>query len=205
MLPNKKWTPEQRQKWSTLDINEDTAANQVLINKRSQFQQANHQQNARMKSWITEKLALEDKEKKIIELFSGAGNFTGIIANLGFLGVEAIEGSREAVDQLRQKQLKNVIASAFDIFNSKKWKMISTLADAEILVLDPPREGFDQLKLFLNSAKKIKKIVYISCNLDTFCRDLKSIQQEGWSVVEIQPVDIFPQTPHVEMMSILEK
>jgi 23S rRNA (uracil1939-C5)-methyltransferase len=50
-----------------------------------------------------------------------------------------------------------------------------------------------------------KKIVYISCDPATLCRDLASLQQEGFRVKIIQPVDMFPQTHHIETITLLEK
>jgi 23S rRNA (uracil-5-)-methyltransferase RumA (EC 2.1.1.-) len=75
--------------------------------------------------------------------------------------------------------------------------------DVDAIVLDPPRVGC--MKEVLNGIveKKIKKIIYISCEPSTLARDLKYLRGKGYNLIEIQPVDMFPQTYHIENVAFL--
>ena len=77
-------------------------------------------------------------------------------------------------------------------------KMASHKEKADVVFMDPPRAGSD--KKFLDSLLRLKpkKIVYISCNPETLARDLKHLTGNGYSVRQIQPVDMFPSTGHIE-------
>ena len=76
---------------------------------------------------------------------------------------------------------------------------------ADVVFMDPPRAGSD--KKFLDSLLRLKpkKIVYISCNPETLARDLKHLTGNGYSVRQIQPVDMFPSTGHVEAVCLLSR
>lgn len=84
-------------------------------------------------------------------------------------------------------------------------KMASHKEKADVVFMDPPRAGSD--KKFLDSLLRLKpkKIVYISCNPETLARDLKHLTGNGYSVRQIQPVDMFPSTGHIETVVLLSK
>ena len=84
------------------------------------------------------------------------------------------------------------------------------LADAnhkiDTVFMDPPRSGSDEKFLSSVVSLKPKKVVYISCNPVTQARDLKYLTSKGYKVKEIQPVDMFPHTYHVEnIISLIRK
>ena len=75
------------------------------------------------------------------------------------------------------------------------------------MIVDPPRDGLHKNVIsFLGKIKKERdfKLVYISCNPVTMVRDLELFHQEGFTTKTIQPVDMFPQTHHIEVIGILE-
>ena len=76
---------------------------------------------------------------------------------------------------------------------------------ADIVVLDPPRKGCEEsvLETMVNMAPG--KIIYVSCNPATLARDLAYLVEGGYKVVEVQPVDMFPQTTHVECVVGIQK
>ena len=76
---------------------------------------------------------------------------------------------------------------------------------ADVIFVDPPRKGLTPE--FIEAAVKTspKKIVYISCNPATMIRDLQEFMNEGYTFSQIDPVDMFPQTPHVEAVTVLER
>lgn len=76
---------------------------------------------------------------------------------------------------------------------------------ADVVFVDPPRKGCDEKLLNTIIEMKAKKVVYISCNPATLARDLKVLTNSGYEIKEVQPVDMFPQTSHVETVTLLEK
>ena len=73
------------------------------------------------------------------------------------------------------------------------------------IVFDPPRRGIEEIALKSVIKNKIEKIVYISCNPATFARDVKILTENGYVLKKIIPVDMFPQTAHIEVVGLLEK
>jgi len=76
---------------------------------------------------------------------------------------------------------------------------------ADVVVVDPPRKGCDQKVLDTIIGMNPKKVVYVSCNPTTLARDLKYLNDNGYETLEIQPVDMFPHTVHVETVCLLTR
>ena len=199
--------------WTTLDIDEDTDADNVQINRRLPFRQANSAQNQRMQTWLSERLqtirGVSQSPLKVLELFCGSGNFTEVIANAGFDDIVAVECIAQALQALDKKQLCNVSTTLCDLYDNKAFTtLMQTHHNADVLILDPPRDGLKTIDcLFTHSAKcnSYRDVLYISCNLATFSRDLVTFVEAGFSVQQIQPLDQFPQTPHIELLCHLSK
>ena len=73
----------------------------------------------------------------------------------------------------------------------------------DVIVMDPVRAGCSGEVLKAAAGMKPKRIVYVSCNPATFARDAKILKSEGYEIKKIQPVDMFPQTMHVETVALL--
>ena len=75
----------------------------------------------------------------------------------------------------------------------------------DIIILDPPRAGMHENTL--NEILKLnsKKIIYVSCNPSTQARDIKLLSEHNYMIKNIQPVDMFPHTPHIENIVLMEK
>lgn len=205
-LPNAAWRPQKKNTWLTLDVDESVDIETVSVNQRLPFQQANHAQNQRMKQWLNNKLESLSEGRSVLELFCGSGNFTSEISSSGFAHITAVEGDHAALTRLQEKHLKNVEAIRADLFNEAEInKLARTEKECSILVLDPPRSGFKLIDLLLSKKHKFKDIFYISCDLATFARDMAMLIEKGFKVQELQPLDQFPQTPHVELLCHLKK
>ena len=74
-----------------------------------------------------------------------------------------------------------------------------------VIVVDPPRKGCDEALLETIIAMKPKRVVYVSCDPATLARDLRILEDGGFKTAEVQPVDMFPQTMHVENVAVLER
>lgn len=205
-LPNPAFRPERKSPWSTLDIDEGLGAETVSINRRRPFQQANSEQNGRMRDWLAEGIAGLDRRATVLELFAGSGNFTEVLAEAGFDAIHAVEGVGEALEALQGKSLAGVTTAMADLFSETGVARVAReMARTEILVLDPPRDGFPALETLLKTCRKLRHVFYISCDLATFSRDVKVLLDQGFRVEEVQPLDLFPHTPHVELLARLKK
>jgi len=193
--------------FSFFDLDEDLEIEWAFPGQVMKFRQANDEQNQFMKNWVLERCALSSsKGSTAIELFSGEGNFTEVLVRAGFQDILALEGAPTAVDALNSKNLKGVDSKTENLFLenfvARHSEMISK---AELLLLDPPRDGWKLKDQFLAKAKNLKKIIYVSCHMATFLRDAQDFERAGFRLVELQPVDQFPQTPHLEVLAVLEK
>ena len=76
---------------------------------------------------------------------------------------------------------------------------------ANVVVVDPPRKGCDEKVLDTIVSMKPDRVVYVSCNPSTLARDLAYLDERGYKCVEIQPVDMFPHTMHVECCALMSR
>lgn len=200
-LPNTDWKADVGQDWNFIELDDDMQADEILINQKRLFKQGNTAQNTWMQAWLKEKLANNSCSGKVVELFSGSGNFTQIIAESSCTTITAYESERNSIQALNAKNLPNVTTQVTDLFKPMVWNSIKkNVIDAETLVLDPPRSGIKNLYGFFDSFVSLKKIYYISCHPETFARDARTFHEQGWSIVDIQLIDLFPHTPHVEAL-----
>lgn len=205
-LPNPAWKPSRGWDWITLDIDEDLRADAVQPNKRRPFRQANEHQNGAMKEWLRTHLARLDKSSHVLELFAGSGNFTQVVASEDFELVCAVEVVDAAIKELKDLKLPNVITVEANLFEVSAYKKIrSLLSRADVLILDPPRDGLKDKTGLFKEFPSIKTVGYVSCDLATFARDLRDFIEQGFRVLEIQPLDQFPHTPHIEIMAWMQK
>ena len=84
-------------------------------------------------------------------------------------------------------------------------KIIGPKVPIDTLILDPPRVGCSRAVLDGIADVKPQRIVYVSCNPATLARDLRLLLERGFSLAAVQPVDMFPQTKHVEVVAKLER
>lgn len=205
-LPNSAWQADSGQNWQLIELDDDMQADEIRSNRKRPFKQGNTAQNKWMQAWLREKLANNPRPGKVVELFCGSGNFTQIIAEFGCTTIIAYESEVGAIDALKAKNLAKVTPQVVDLFDPLVWnKLKKDISDAETLVLDPPRAGLKKHQGFFTSFTALKNIYYISCNPETFARDAWFFCQNGWTISDIQLVDLFPHTPHVEALAIFTK
>ncbi len=208
-LPSRNWLPARHRSWVTLDIDETVCADNASVNERLPFIQANDWQNQRMKEWLRRQAASLPCVEPAIELFCGSGNFTEVLAQMGFASILAVEVAGEALERLAQKQLPNVFTMGADLYRESALDtVIKRQPEAKTLILDPPRDGLKQREPLLKkpkASKGISDIVYISCDLATLTRDLTDFIGAGYKLLEVQPLDPFPHTPHIELLTRLHR
>lgn len=210
MLPHDPWRPSKKHNWVTLDVDESVDAASVSVNQRLPFKQANDDQNIHMKNWLRRKMhALLQHHSElcnVVELFCGSGNFTEVLAEFP-VNVVVAECNEAAISAVSARfDEKRVKANVVDLFDEEKFEeFIKKTHRADILFLDPPRDGLKVHSGLFSKAKAAKHVLYISCDLATFTRDLTIFNQQGYRLKELQPIDVFPNTPHVELMAHLKK
>ena len=209
-LPNPAWTPGDNFAFTFIDVNEETdlASAAVQINKRQAFKQANNLQNVRMKEWLETGLADHPRQRAVVELFCGSGNLTQTVVSLGFNQVAAMDIQSVALDELAARQLSGVTVTALDLYGpSVSNRITRAFPDTAILLVNPPRYGLKELVRLAAILNKLETIFYISCNPVTCAFDLKKILglSKGWRISGIQPIDMMPHTPHIEILGRLDR
>ncbi len=140
----------------------------------------------------------------VLDLFCGMGNFSIPLAQLA-KNVLGIEGQGSAIRSARKNgtraALSNVLFKKEPVHSTCR-ELIKEKRLFDIVVIDPPRQGIPDLAHDLALLTK-KKLVYISCDPATLCRDLQSLTRRGFTISKIQPIDMFPQTHHIETVVLL--
>ena len=119
-------------------------------------------------------------------------------------GIEIIEDAIE--DAKYNASMNNVTNIEFfcgdlkDVFTNEP---VQKLEKPDVVILDPPRPGLHPKAIADLIKLAPKKIVYVSCNPSTLARDIEILNTNNYSVEDIQPVDMFPHTPHVENVATL--
>ena len=142
----------------------------------------------------------KDKKQKVLDLYCGTGTMT-LLLSKNFKEVIGIEKNEEAIEcaniNKESNNIKNVKFICDDASKSQNFK-------SDIIVIDPPRSGLE--KEVIKNILEINpnKIIYVSCDPMTLARDLK-ILNEKYVTEEITPIDMFPNTYHVECVCLLER
>ncbi len=167
--------------------------------EEASFAQGNSALNTVMKEQLQQLL---QKTDFALELFCGEGNFSEVLLSKTKT-LKAYESNPTAVDKLQQR-LTTVQAQSKDLYAKNAVAELSReCRDTELLFLDPPRSGFKDLAALAKSLKNLKTIIYLSCDPMTFARDVAAL--EGWERKRLFSFDLFPQTPHIEVMGYLER
>ncbi|MGT2771465.1 23S rRNA (uracil(1939)-C(5))-methyltransferase RlmD [Streptococcus marimammalium] len=141
----------------------------------------------------------------VIDAYSGIGTIGLSVANQvkHVYGVEVI---KEAVKDAQHNASQNSITNATYVCDSAENAMAKWVEEGikpDVIMVDPPRKGLAESFIEASTKTKARKITYISCNPSTMARDVKRYQELGYHLEKVQPVDLFPQTHHVECVGVL--
>ncbi|HKK23467.1 MAG TPA: class I SAM-dependent RNA methyltransferase, partial [Pseudohaliea sp.] len=202
-LPEPAWRPRRHGPLTVLPIDDERGPEAVAPDAPQSFRQGNSAQNARMREWLAGSIT-GFEARPAVELFAGSGNFTEVLAAGGCRPLLAVDGAGDAIATLEARALPAVTTLALDLFTEAAPAAVEkALANAELLVLDPPRDGLRQLPAFLALAPRLKAVRYVSCDVATFTRDLAALLDAGFILEALQPLDLFPHTPHLELLARL--
>lgn len=170
------------------------------------FYQTNANQAYRLYDKVREFADLKGDEV-VYDLYTGAGTIALFMARYAkkVVGVEYVEDAvKDAVNNANLNGIKNTAFVAGDMARVFDEDFVNTHGKADVIITDPPRAGMhpDVVKRIMEIAPE--KVVYVSCNPSTQARDVE-VLKEKYVIRKIQPVDMFPQTHHVENIMLLQR
>lgn len=184
-------------------IEDEMLGNRFLISSKT-FYQVNHRQMQIMIQKALE-LAKPSMDDVVIDAYAGVGTI-GMLFAKHVKKVIAVESNADsvsnAIQNAKRNQLRNIRFYKDDAI-AFLHKQVDAKEVVDIIVFDPPRSGLDASFIEAIANLKPKKVVYISCDPSTLARDLKLFVEVGYQIMRVQPIDLFPQTFHVETVSLL--
>lgn len=187
-------------------ITDKLLGNKFEISAQS-FYQVNPQQTEKLYDLAIEKAQLTGEET-VIDAYCGIGTISLAMARHAkeVYGVEVVATAVE--DAKKNAKLNKLDNTHFETnkaeYQMAKWQKEGLKPD--VIVVDPPRKGLDETLIESASQMAPERIVYVSCNPATLVRDIERFADAGYAVTDpIQPVDQFPQTPHVESVTVLNR
>ncbi|MGX7419613.1 23S rRNA (uracil(1939)-C(5))-methyltransferase RlmD [Carnobacterium gallinarum] len=184
----------------------DTLLGNTFEISASAFYQVNPQQTEKLYQTVLDYAELTGTET-VIDAYCGIGTISLSLAKNAkeVYGIESVEAAVE--NAKNNAKLNNIDNVTFEAGLAEEvmveWSEKELAVD--LLVVDPPRKGLEGTFIEATLAMMPKKIVYVSCNPATLARDLALLSEGGYSVEKVQPVDLFPQTNHVESVTLLVK
>lgn len=169
------------------------------------FCQVNLAQNRRLIATVLQ-FCQPAATDRILDLFCGMGNFAIPLA--GQAGeVLGIEGQGSAIRSAGRNAAAAGLANALfrrSPIHAACGQLVTAGERFDCVVIDPPRQGAPELAAALAELTR-RRLVYISCDPATLCRDLAALCDQGFAIRQIQPLDMFPQTHHIETIVLLER
>lgn len=171
------------------------------------FYQVNPQQTERLYQNAIANAGL-DGSQTVIDAYCGIGTISLAVAQHAkkVYGVEIVP---EAIADAKQNAKNNHIENAEFVVGKAeeqmaKWQEAGLKPD--VLIVDPPRKGLGEELIEAAGKMAVPKVIYVSCNPATLVRDVQRFMEQGYHVAKpVQPVDMFPQTTHVESVTVLER
>ena len=177
------------------------------ISANSFFQTNTHQGEKLYKAALTG--ANLTGEEIVYDLYCGTGSISLLLAQKS-KEVHGFELITSSIEDATRNAISNGITNVYfhkanlDFF-FKKGKNRNDLPDPHVIVIDPPRAGMHKDVVSALPKFGAKRLVYISCNPTTQSRDIALLLEEGYTLKKLTMVDMFPHTPHIETVCILEK
>ncbi|MGN7298186.1 23S rRNA (uracil(1939)-C(5))-methyltransferase RlmD [Ferdinandcohnia sp. SAFN-114] len=147
------------------------------------------------------------KTEKMIDLFCGVGTFSLPFASRveKLAGIEIVESS---IESAKRNAMDNGLSNTYFLAKDARKgidEVLESFGRPELLLLDPPRSGAGGKVMRRIGRSQPERIVYVSCNPETFATDIKELEPFGYTLKMVQPVDLFPHTVHVECVSLLQR
>ena len=157
-----------------------------------------------VRSYLREFTAGRGRKPVIYDLYSGTGTIAQIVSPEAsrVYGIEIVE---EAVEAAKENAGANGIDNC-TFFSGDVLKMLEEIPEnPDYIILDPPREGIAPKALQKIMKYDVPNMIYISCKSTSFVRDMTVLRSAGWKISRYAFCDLFPQTPHIETIVLLQK
>ena len=145
--------------------------------------------------------------ERVFDLYCGIGTIGLTLASRAreVVGVEIVEPAvADAIENARRNDVLNARFYAGDIRLAMR-DLVEQAGRPDVAVVDPPRAGLSQKVVRRILEAQPKRIVYVSCNPTTLAPNAAQMVEAGYRLVRVRPVDMFPQTPHIESVALLER
>lgn len=195
--------------WRTL-YGQDFITDQMLGNDYQIAGPAFYQVNTEMAEKLYQTaidFAALKSDDVVIDAYSGIGTI-GLSVAKHVKEVYGVEVIPEAVENSKKNAQLNNISNAHYVCDTAENAMKNWLKDGiqpTVILVDPPRKGLTKSFIKASTQTGANRIAYISCNVATMSRDIKLYQELGFKLKKVQPVDLFPQTHHVECVVLLQR
>lgn len=188
------------------DFIEDNMLGMTFRISPNSFYQVNTPQAEVLYQTAIDAAGLTGKET-VLDAYSGIGTLSLALAKHA-KNLYAMEIVAEAIEMAEQNaELNSVENVIFEVGKAEEWlpRWNDLGVNFDVVVVDPPRKGLEENFVTAVIEQAPEKIVYVSCNPATCARDCELFSQAGYELKFVQPVDMFGQTPHVEVVALLEK
>ena len=171
------------------------------------FFQTNTEMAERLYGEATKLAALSGREK-VLDLYCGIGTIALVLAlDAGEVwGVELVEEAvRDAIENAKLNGIDNTKFFAGDVRLVMR-ELLEQSGSPDVIMVDPPRAGLSQKVVRRIIEAEAQRIVYVSCNPTTLAPNARQLADDGgYELKTVRPVDMFPQTPHIECVALLER
>ena len=189
----------------TTKLREQVGGLDFMISPEAFFQ-TNTEMAERLYEVAAEMAALRGHER-VFDLFCGIGTIGLSLAARAreVVGVEIVEPAvADAIENARLNDVLNARFYAGDIRLAMR-DLVEEAGRPDVVVVDPPRAGLSQKVVRRILETQPSRIVYVSCNPTTLAPNAAQMVEAGYRLTRVRPVDMFPQTPHIESVALLEK
>lgn len=151
-----------------------------------------------------------DADTPMLDLYCGTGTIALSFARHGHRAI-AIDIEKQAIENARENARKNGLEDSIEFYAGDTADILKELLDNHanfsdfLLVVDPPRRGLLPPAYRQIMRMKQNTIIYVSCNPESLAADLRKFEQDGYEIKSIQPVDMLPQTAHLETVATLRR
>ncbi|SNB45720.1 23S rRNA (uracil(1939)-C(5))-methyltransferase RlmD [Geobacter sp. DSM 9736] len=141
--------------------------------------------------------------ERVLDLYCGVGGISLFLADQAreVMGIESVQAA--VADAERNAKLNGVSNCRF--LAGDVAELLEDAGRADVVILNPPRKGCDEVVLRKAAQLEPDRMIYVSCSPISLARDLKLLHELGYVATSVQPVDMFPQTPHVENVTLIIK
>lgn len=195
---------ESRVIWGSEVITDILLGKKFVISPNS-FYQVNHNQCERLYQTAREYAGLTGSEM-VLDLYCGVGTI-GLTMADGARGIIGIEVVPQAIENAKiNAKINNIDNARFICADTPEGAQIlkNEGIKPDVIILDPPRKGCDCSLFDTIEELSPKRIVYVSCDSATLSRDLEILKNKGYITKRVTAVDMFPRTPHVEAVALIE-